>query len=129
MSLTEVRVKALENRVEFLARAVRNLTDELRAVEQQLRAIEGLGTGAYGSSGGSINGIYFQAPAGGIPGRSGLTLGSATCEVFGRSGTAIADQSTTALVVNVSTGAVGANKYGFAAWDGVGYVVVVESCA
>lgn len=130
MSLTEVRVLALERRAEAAARKLRQLTDELRAVEQHLRAVDALSSGGSGTSSGSgTAGIYFVAPVGGIPARSGTTVGSATCNVWSRSGTTIASAATTATIYNVSSTAVGASKYGWAAWDGSGYIVVVESCA
>jgi hypothetical protein len=83
-----------------------------------------------GGGGGAGGDLIIKAPGGGIPGRSGTTLGSATCTVYDRSSATITLSSRTETVYNVSTGAVGANKVGKASYDKDGGLVVdVESCA
>lgn len=73
--------------------------------------------------------IYIKSPGGGIPARSGTTLGEAACNLYIRQGSGLVDTGQTLTIYNVSSTAVAATRYGVAGWDGDGYVVIVESCA
>lgn len=73
--------------------------------------------------------IYIQSPGGGIPARSGTTLGSASCTWYIRQNAALVSTGRTVTVYNASSTAVAASRYGVAGWDGDGWVVLVESCA
>lgn len=70
----------------------------------------------------------FSTPAGGIPVRSGTTLGSATCTLFTVTSGTLTTTSTTNTVYNVMTTAVTGSVYIIAQKiDGI-WVAIAEDC-
>lgn len=74
--------------------------------------------------------IHFKSQGGGIPARSGTTLGSATCDHYNRVGTTLTASGRTVTIYNDSTTAFAASRHGVAGQDdNYGLVAIVESCA
>jgi len=72
---------------------------------------------------------HFAAPVGGIPARSGSTLGSATCTLLTIAGGTRAGTSTSHTVYNNFTSAVGASADIVAARINGIWSVIAEDCA
>jgi len=70
----------------------------------------------------------FVTPVGGIPARSGATLGSATCTLYTVTGGTRASTTTTTTVYNDFTTAVGASTDIVAAWINGIWVAIAEDC-
>ena len=80
----------------------------------------------------SFGQVLIKAPSGGIPARSGTTLGSATCDVWGSSGSnTIADAGWDIVVKNWGSDAACANgsRYGIAMYYDGCWWVHSEDCA
>ena len=73
-----------------------------------------------------------KAPSGGIPGRAGTILGSATCDVWTENATTdqIKDSTLDITVYNWTTSAVCANgdRYGLAGWCNGAWYIIAEDC-
>lgn len=93
-----------------------------RNIAMRLKQIANLPAGSFGDTGQRATEIYlFQTPSGGIPARSGTTLGKATCDAYylsfdGTDATigALTDAGSTQLtdtVFNMSTSAVAGSVY------------------
>jgi len=81
----------------------------------------------------SIEGFHttpalFFTPSGGIPGRSGTTLGTANCNRVYKVGTTITTSSIPYPVANLSTEDVGGSKYIQALWVDDGWLANWEQC-
>lgn len=77
------------------------------------------------------NGVmHFVSPSGGIPARSSLTMGSASCDVYlSSSGGVLSDSSTNETVYNMASSAFGNSTHGIAARNDAGlWVAIVEDC-
>lgn len=74
--------------------------------------------------------ILVKAPVGGIPGRVGTLLGSASCSVYEISGGMIADSGDSVTVYNWASSAVCDNgdRYGVAAMINGVWVIISEDC-
>lgn len=74
--------------------------------------------------------IHAYTPSGGIPARSGLTMGSATCDLYEcTSGGVLGDSGDNVTVYNMATGSVAGNTQIVAAKNQAGlYVCIVEDC-
>ena len=72
----------------------------------------------------------FKAPSGGIPGRTGATMGSATCDVVETDSAGQLTTSGTVTVYNWARFAACSNgdRYGVAGWANAAWVVVAEDC-
>lgn len=74
----------------------------------------------------------IKAPSGGIPGRVGTILGSATCDVWTENATTdqIKDSTLDITVYNWTTSAVCANgdRYGLAGWCNGAWYIIAEDC-
>lgn len=104
--------------------------------EQALELVNGLGQRDFemklyepepGAGGGVI---HFMSPAGGIPARSTLTMGSASCDLYNSSsGGVLSDSGTNVTVYNMSDVAFGASRHGVAIKNAAGlYIAIVEAC-
>lgn len=82
------------------------------------------------ASGGGSPMIHFQSPAGGIPARVGLQMGSAICDVMDCNGTGLlSDSSSTEEIFNNSTAVFQELTQGTAIKNTAGiYVAVFENC-
>lgn len=80
--------------------------------------------------GGSSSVAHFIAPAGGIPARSGLTMGSASCDLYSSSsGGVLSDTTDQITVYNMASTAFGGDRHGVAILNDAGlYVAIVEDC-
>lgn len=74
--------------------------------------------------------VHAKTPIGGIPARSGLTMGYATCPLFScNSSGVLIDSGLNILVYNVASGTVAGNVHIIAAKNQAGlYVCIVEDC-
>lgn len=74
--------------------------------------------------------VHAKSPLGGIPARSGLTMGSATCDLFScNSSGVLVDSGTNITVYNMASGAVAGDVQIVAAKNDAGlYVCIVEDC-
>lgn len=72
--------------------------------------------------------LLFRAPSGGIPARSGTTLGSATCDVFDQ---ALADTNRDITIHNWSRSVIcdTGNRYGFAIKYRGRWFAIAEDCS
>jgi hypothetical protein len=74
----------------------------------------------------------IKAPSGGIPGRVGTLLGSATCAVWTETSNTrqIQDSGDTLVVYNWATSAVCStgDRYGIAAWCNSAWYIIAEDC-
>lgn len=82
-----------------------------------------------GAGGGQI--IHFVSPSGGIPARSSLTMGSASCDVYtSTSGGVLSDSGTNVTVYNMASSSFAGSTHGVAMKNAAGiYVAIVEDCA
>jgi hypothetical protein len=74
--------------------------------------------------------IIVKTKAGGIPARSGTTIGAADCDVFEVVGTTLTDAGYDVEVINITLGAVAGSVYGVASRElnSDQWVLVVEEC-
>lgn len=74
--------------------------------------------------------VHAYTPGGGIPARSGLTMGSATCDLYdSTTGGVLSDSGTNITVYNVASGAVAGSTHIIAAKNQAGlYICIVEDC-
>lgn len=103
---------------------------------RQLKRVAGTfeGLGATESNAGGMVPNYMGhavAPSGGIPARSSLTMGSASCTLYScNSSGVLSSTSSTETIYNMSTTAVAANAHIVYAMNMAGLrVVIVESCS
>ena len=75
--------------------------------------------------------IIIKTKAGGIPARSGTTIGSASCDVFEIVGTTLTDAGYDVDVINITLGSVLGNVYGVASRElnSDQWVLIVEECS
>ena len=120
------RLEALERLALRLTDSVASLGRGLATLRNQLWQIQGGMQMAFVAP---LEYRYAKAPGGGIPARSGTTLGSGTVTFYTRSGATLTLGSATATAYNPSTTAVGANKVIIVIGrEGGPWDVVVESC-
>jgi hypothetical protein len=74
--------------------------------------------------------VHAKTPLAGIPARSGLTMGSALCDLFDcNSSGALVDSLKNITVYNMASSGVAGNKQIIAAKNSAGlYVCIVEDC-
>ncbi len=74
--------------------------------------------------------VHFLSPVGGIPARSGLTMGSAACTVYGCNKNGVkSSNARTETIYNDATTAVDGNKPCIAGYNDAGLLVVIlEDC-
>lgn len=76
------------------------------------------------------NVVHAYTPSGGIPARSSLTMGSASCDLYESStGGVLSDSGSNITVYNMASGAVAGNTHIIASKNEIGiYVCIVEDC-
>jgi hypothetical protein len=86
------------------------------------------GTGGGGTA--TRDTIIVKTKVGGIPARSGTTIGAADCDVFEVVGTTLTDAGYDVEVINITLGAVAGSVYGVASRElnSDQWVLVVEEC-
>jgi hypothetical protein len=74
--------------------------------------------------------IIVKTKVGGIPARSGTTIGAADCDVFEVVGTTLTDAGYDVEVINITTSTVGGGSYGVASRElnSDQWVLIVEEC-
>ena len=74
--------------------------------------------------------VHAYTPAGGIPARSSLTMGSATCDLYdSTTGGVLSDSGDNITVYNMASAAVAGSTHIIAAKNQAGiYVCIVEDC-
>lgn len=74
--------------------------------------------------------VHAYTPAGGIPARSTLTMGNASCDLYNSTtGGVLSDSGTNITVYNMATSAVAGSTHIIAAKNQAGiYVCIVEDC-
>lgn len=74
--------------------------------------------------------VHAYTPAGGIPARASLTMGSATCDLYDSNSSGVLSDSTQNITVyNMASTAVAGNTHIVAAKNTAGlYVCIVEDC-
>jgi hypothetical protein len=72
--------------------------------------------------------LVCKTPTGGILARSGTTPGNALCKIVNLSGSTLSDSTAEIDVLNLSTSAVGANRYIVAVMTNIGWQAVWEDC-
>lgn len=121
----------MEGRLLEIERLLHQIAVRLSLLETRVAQSEQARWGGTGMTLGYTPGsvIHFKSPGGGIPARSGTTLGSATCDHYTRTGTTLASSGRAVTIYNDSTTAFTGNIYGVAGQDDAyGWVAIVESC-
>ena len=74
--------------------------------------------------------VHAYTPAGGIPARSSLTMGSASCDLYNSNSSGVlSDSGSNITVYNMASGAVAGSTHIMAAKNRAGlYVCIVEDC-
>lgn len=74
--------------------------------------------------------VHFRSPSGGIPARSTLTMGSASCDIYTSSTSGVlSDSGTNETVYNMASSAFGNSTHGIAMRNNAGLLVaIVEDC-
>lgn len=74
--------------------------------------------------------VHFVSPSGGIPARSSLTMGSASCDLYDSSSAGVlSDSGTNITVYNMATSAFAGSTHGVAMRNRAGlWVAIVEDC-
>lgn len=82
------------------------------------------------TGGGGPRMVHAYTPSGGIPARSTLTMGSATCDLYDcSSGGVLSDSGDNATIYNMASSAVAGSKHIVASRNSAGLLVaIVEDC-
>ena len=120
------RMEAVERRLGPYVTAFESLRRQGVTNKDRLRELSD-GQGGGGGGGGATNLICVLTPAGGIPARAALVMGSATCEIYNEASGTLSDSLTTTLVYNPFPTEAGSNQYRLALGDGANYVLINET--